>query len=215
MISVTPVLDQSDVGVGRRDGFSDAHGRRVYHRRDQRRHTQRLRSSYSSVIRCWDSITTVNQAVFNRLSRAASRILMGGSFVAGCNLSATPVADEHAAADIGVPSADQGSVMPVAGTAPEVGEPTILPSFSFPTDIPPAPTTIFDPVGLAIGPGAGFVVLDDPLVVPGQAASWLSPDELVLGVVVGDAARAYPISQLAYHHIANDLIDGKPFLVTY
>jgi len=73
----------------------------------------------------------------------------------------------------------------------------------------------FDPEGLAIGPGSGFIALNDPAVVPGVQASWLAADEQVLGVVVGDEARAYPISQMAYHHIANDQIDGEPYLVTY
>ena len=75
--------------------------------------------------------------------------------------------------------------------------------------------TVFDPEGLSIGPGAGFVVLDDPEVIPGNQATWLDPEELVMGVAVGDEARAYPISQMAYHHIANDQIDGEPYLVTY
>ncbi len=73
----------------------------------------------------------------------------------------------------------------------------------------------FDPDGLRIGPGSRFAVLNDPAVIPGTQASWLTSDELVLGVVVGDEARAYPISQMAYHHIANDQIDGEPYLVTY
>ena len=75
--------------------------------------------------------------------------------------------------------------------------------------------TKFDPDGLSIGPGSGFVVLDNPAVIPGEQATWLAPDELVLGVTVGDEARAYPISQMAYHHIANDQIGGEPYLVTY
>ena len=73
----------------------------------------------------------------------------------------------------------------------------------------------FDPDGLSIGPGSRFAVLNDPAVIAGTQASWLTSDELVLGVVVGDEARAYPISQMAYHHIANDQIDGEPYLVTY
>ncbi len=73
----------------------------------------------------------------------------------------------------------------------------------------------FDPDGLSIGQGAGFTVLDDPAVIPGTQATWLAPEELILGVTVGDEARAYPISQMAYHHIANDQINGEPYLVTY
>ena len=75
--------------------------------------------------------------------------------------------------------------------------------------------TEFDPDGLSIGPGSGFVVLDNPAVIPGEQATWLTPDELILGVIVGEEARAYPISQMAYHHIANDQIGGEPYLVTY
>jgi hypothetical protein len=33
VIAVAPILDQCNVRVGRRNGFSDGHGRRVYHRR--------------------------------------------------------------------------------------------------------------------------------------------------------------------------------------
>ena len=79
----------------------------------------------------------------------------------------------------------------------------------------PSVQTEFDPDGLSIGPGSGFVVLDNPAVIPGEQATWLAPDELILGVIVGDEARAYPISQMAYHHIANDQIGGEPYLVTY
>ena len=79
----------------------------------------------------------------------------------------------------------------------------------------PSVLTEFDPDGLSIGPGSGFVVLDHPAVIPGEQATWLAPDELILGVIVGDEARAYPISQMAYHHIANDQIGGEPYLVTY
>jgi len=31
----------------------------------------------------------------------------------------------------------------------------------------------------------------------------------------GSDARAYPISQMAYHHILNDVIGGVPIAVTY
>ncbi len=78
-----------------------------------------------------------------------------------------------------------------------------------------SPQSQFDPGGLSIGPGSGFIVLDDPAVIPASQATWLAPEELILGVAVGDEARAYPISQMAYHHIANDQIGGEPYLVTY
>lgn len=77
-----------------------------------------------------------------------------------------------------------------------------------------APT--FDDDYLAGGPGRGFVVLDDPEMVMASEATWLLPDEIVLGVVhPSGAAQAFPIGQMAYHHIANTTIAGEPYLVTY
>ena len=46
-------------------------------------------------------------------------------------------------------------------------------------------------------------------------ALWLRPDDEVFGVVVGDQARAYPITMIAYHHVVNDVIQGIPIAVTY
>ena len=73
----------------------------------------------------------------------------------------------------------------------------------------------YDPAGLNAGPGRGFEVLDDPIMIPAEAATWLDPDEIVLGVEWAGEARAYPISQMAYHHIVNDAVQGNPLLVTY
>jgi hypothetical protein len=48
-----------------------------------------------------------------------------------------------------------------------------------------------------------------------QASSKLDPKEMVLAVRLGDDARAYPISQMAYHHILNDVVGGEPIVATY
>jgi hypothetical protein len=50
-------------------------------------------------------------------------------------------------------------------------------------------------------------------VAPSQ--SKLDPKEMILAVHFGADARAYPISQMAYHHILNDVVDGVPIAVTY
>jgi hypothetical protein len=34
-------------------------------------------------------------------------------------------------------------------------------------------------------------------------------------VRLGSDARAYPISQMAYHHVLNDVVAGTPIAVTY
>jgi hypothetical protein len=38
---------------------------------------------------------------------------------------------------------------------------------------------------------------------------------MVIGVEQNDEARAYPLSQMVYHYVANDTIGGEPYLLTY
>jgi hypothetical protein len=48
-----------------------------------------------------------------------------------------------------------------------------------------------------------------------QSESKLEPKEMILAVRFGSDARAYPISQMAYHHILNDVVADVPIAVTY
>jgi hypothetical protein len=48
-----------------------------------------------------------------------------------------------------------------------------------------------------------------------QSASKLDPKEMIMAVRVTGDARAYPISQMAYHHVLNDVVGGVPIAVTY
>lgn len=50
-------------------------------------------------------------------------------------------------------------------------------------------------------------------VPPGDAH--LSDKEMVMAVRIGQEARAYPIVQMAYHHILNDTVADVPIVVTY
>jgi Protein of unknown function (DUF3179) len=43
----------------------------------------------------------------------------------------------------------------------------------------------------------------------------LDAKEMVMAVGIGTEARAYPIVQMAYHHILNDTVAGVPIVVTY
>jgi hypothetical protein len=43
----------------------------------------------------------------------------------------------------------------------------------------------------------------------------LDGDEKVIAVTLGQAARAYPIRIISYHHVINDLVDGVPIVATY
>ena len=104
--------------------------------------------------------------------------------------------------------------MPTQSPAPTI-EDSPTPEGVVLPEIGPAPTTEFDPAGMSGGRGGRFVVLDDPIVIDASQAVWISPDDIVLGVEWNGEARAYPINQMAYHHIANDTVGGEPLLVTY
>ena len=47
------------------------------------------------------------------------------------------------------------------------------------------------------------------------SASKLANPEMILAVRFGSDARAYPIREMAYHHILNDVVAGVPIAVTY
>jgi hypothetical protein len=44
---------------------------------------------------------------------------------------------------------------------------------------------------------------------------YLVPSDKVVGVVIGGAARAYPLRVLVWHEVVNDTVGGVPILVTY
>ena len=48
-----------------------------------------------------------------------------------------------------------------------------------------------------------------------EAASKLDNGEMILALRFGTDARAYPIREMAYHHIVNDVVAGIPVAVTY
>ena len=48
-----------------------------------------------------------------------------------------------------------------------------------------------------------------------DASKFLTPDEMVMGIEVGGLSLAYPIRQMAYHHVVNDIIGTTPVVVTY
>ena len=50
-------------------------------------------------------------------------------------------------------------------------------------------------------------------VLPNQAH--LDDNEMIMAVQIGSEARAYPIVQMAYHHILNDTLAREPIVVTY
>ena len=63
-------------------------------------------------------------------------------------------------------------------------------------------------------PRDGIPALDQPKVVPASESPWKDA-EIVLGLVVGGEARAYPVAILDWHELVNDTLGGRPVLVSY
>jgi len=69
-------------------------------------------------------------------------------------------------------------------------------------------------------PRDGIPALDHPETLPAaealpaSEAGW-ADDAVVLGVVVGGEARAYPVAILDWHELVNDTLGGEPILVSY
>jgi hypothetical protein len=47
------------------------------------------------------------------------------------------------------------------------------------------------------------------------STSKLDNGEMILAIRYGSDARAYPIREMAYHHLLNDIVAGVPVAVTY
>lgn len=56
-------------------------------------------------------------------------------------------------------------------------------------------------------PGAGFVRAAD--------ADFVAPEDMVLTVAIAGDPAAYPVRQLAYHHLVEDAVGKVPIVATY
>jgi membrane protease YdiL (CAAX protease family) len=48
-----------------------------------------------------------------------------------------------------------------------------------------------------------------------EARAFLVDAEVVMGIDVNGTRFAYPVRQLAYHHLVNEIVGGTPIVVTY
>ncbi len=116
---------------------------------------------------------------------------------------------------------------PVKSTATPTPTPTVAPALPSPTPTPPPPTQPAArtaamkpnptprPTPGPITRQTQFVPLDEPKYVSrDQASANITNASYVLGVVSNGESRAYPLDMMWYHHIANDTIGGKPWLIT-
>jgi hypothetical protein len=60
-----------------------------------------------------------------------------------------------------------------------------------------------------------FAPLADPAYLRGATADFVNAGDMVLGVVVNGDAAAWPVNQLAYHHVVNTVVGGVPIAATY
>ncbi len=72
-----------------------------------------------------------------------------------------------------------------------------------------------DPL-IRVLPRDAIPAIERPRMVPAAKVSrWLRDEEPVLGVVVGDQARAYPLWYLDRHEIVNDTAGGRAIAATW
>lgn len=64
-------------------------------------------------------------------------------------------------------------------------------------------------------PKDGIPALTKPSMLAAKEASYLIPEDRVIGVALNGESRAYPIKILNYHEIVNDIIGGQPLVVSY
>ena len=64
-------------------------------------------------------------------------------------------------------------------------------------------------------PKDGIPAILEPHFDPAEKADHLEPNDQVIGVVIGDQARAYPIKILNWHEAVNDTVNNQPLVVTF
>lgn len=64
-------------------------------------------------------------------------------------------------------------------------------------------------------PPDGIPAIDHPQFTPTAAVDFLRDDDVVLGFSHGGEDRAYPLRILIWHEIVNDVVQGRPVLVSY
>lgn len=61
----------------------------------------------------------------------------------------------------------------------------------------------------------GIPSLDNPKFLNAAEATFLSPEDRLLGVTLNGVTKAYPIAILNYHELVNDQFDGQSITVSY
>ena len=67
----------------------------------------------------------------------------------------------------------------------------------------------------AAAPRDYFAVPEHPKMTPAADAEDIRDDEPVIGVAFGNEAKAYPLSVMGRHELANDTCGGRPIAVSW
>lgn len=60
-----------------------------------------------------------------------------------------------------------------------------------------------------------YVTIDHPQFIPASQATYLHPNDLLIGVTHGKIAKAYPAAILAQHGVVQDRMPDGPIAVTW
>ncbi len=60
-----------------------------------------------------------------------------------------------------------------------------------------------------------FAPLSAARQAPAAEAGWVEEGDMVLAVVAGGESVAYPVRQVSYHHVVQDVVGGVPIAATY
>lgn len=75
-----------------------------------------------------------------------------------------------------------------------------------------------DSIGKQVLPKDSFPVLNNPKFVDisrAEKKKYVSDIDAVIGIVIDEVAKAYPIKTMGVHELANDTIAGIPLAVTW
>ena len=64
-------------------------------------------------------------------------------------------------------------------------------------------------------PKDGIPAILKPKFIDPEQADFLKDNDQVIGVVVNDVAKAYPLNILNWHEVVNDTVNGRPIAVTF
>jgi hypothetical protein len=154
--------------------------------------------------------------VSSRLARRrVALIALVGVVLAGCatGTSTSEPADRPAAAPADRADAPSVELEPVEQSDVE-STPSAL---SLKLDDPLLPAPLVDPSRVVSGgpPPDGIPPVDEPRFLATDDVSWLTDDEPVIALSIGDEHRAYPVQVMVWHEIVNDTVEGRPVSVTY